>query len=244
MTSPAAEDKHQREDPPRKGILSYVRANGMPRTLKTGLKALKYSLFEQTESTWFSRALDDLPKFHAALFNDISFDLADAPDSPIPAWIEAHKNEFPWIYHPQELEAAYAEPHPYLAIRGGGEEIAGFVKLATGRVYIFDFNQEVVLPPGTGLIYDCLVVPAYRGRRILGDAVTHLLTQMRQRSLHTVWAHIAHYNQPSLKAFERLGFVPRARIRYVRCYRCSLFIRDGRYPFANLAAFLEERSRP
>jgi RimJ/RimL family protein N-acetyltransferase len=244
MPPSAAQDERQREGSPGRRILSYARANGVPRTVKTGLRALGHALFEQTESTWFSRSLFDLPEEGAALFGDISFELEDAPRSPIPSWIEAHKDAFPWIYHPEELEAAYAEPHPYLAIRNGEQEIVGFVKLATGRVHIFDFRREVALPPGTGLIYDCLVTPACRGRRILGAAVTYLLTQMGQRSLHTVWAHIAHYNQSSRRAFERLGFVPRARIRYVRCHRYSLFIRDGRHPFANLAAFLEERSRP
>ncbi len=222
-------------------MLTYLNEKGWRRSAFGAPKLLARLLFFQTESTWFSR--DVALRFRLNPQQDtLGFKMLPAADSRLPQWIQARKEEFPWIYHPKELETACRENHPYLTVQDG-KEIIGFIKLGINRVYIHDFDQIIRFPSESCFIYDSLVLPAYRGRRIVQRALAYAAPRLQSQGLRILWAHIAAYNHASLRAFDYMDFEPRAKIRYVRIHRSWVYVRDGFYPFRNLEALIEEMSR-
>lgn len=222
-------------------LVSYVANKGWRYALTRTKQISRQFTFDPAESCWFSRRISARSK-NSLKNKNIRFLLEPAKNSRIPDWIRSHKQDFPWIYYPKELDLALSEGHPYLTILDD-EKIIGFIKIGINRVYIIDFDQVIRFPSNACFIYDSLVIPEYRGMHILSAAVSHAMAKLHPKGYRIIWAHIADYNRSSLRAFGHIGFAKRTRINYIHISRFWIFVRDGFFPFRNLESLIKEMSK-
>lgn len=85
-------------------------------------------------------------------------------------------------------------------------KIAAYGWVLYGRISIPDLRLEIALPADHAYIWDCLTLPAYRGRGVFPGLLRYLLEDMRGRGIRLAWAATAPGNSASVRAFAKAGF--------------------------------------
>jgi ribosomal protein S18 acetylase RimI-like enzyme len=137
-------------------------------------------------------------------------------------WIREKSAEYPWIYIENELNTAVRENHIFPCATIGGE-IAGYVKIGFGKVYVHDFNREISIPPKDAMIYDTFVLPEHRGKKVALTLVTGAADYLKSRGYERLWCHIPDWNVASSTLYRRAGFREIKRIRFVRLMSFGFF---------------------
>jgi GNAT superfamily N-acetyltransferase len=73
--------------------------------------------------------------------------------------------------------------------------------------------------PGEAYIWDCATLPGHRGEGLYGALLSHLTLTLDGEGVQRAWIGANLENQPSLRAFARVGFKPVVRVVYVRLLR-------------------------
>jgi ribosomal protein S18 acetylase RimI-like enzyme len=143
-----------------------------------------------------------------------AFTLGREPVSPLPV----ARIRFAELANGQETALArasgisMAEVHRRLADSGSatlaldGETIAGYGWVQYGMVRIPDLRLAFSLPKHHVYIWDCLTLPAYRGRGVFPGLLRHMLDVLSRQGIVQVWAAIAPGNVASQRAFAKAGF--------------------------------------
>ncbi len=88
----------------------------------------------------------------------------------------------------------------------GDRSIAGYGWVSHDAARIYELGIHVRLPHGHAYIWDCLTLPAYRGRGIFPALLRFIVEQQRIAGIRQVWAGVAPENDASLRSFARAGF--------------------------------------
>ena len=148
-------------------------------------------------------------------------------------WLQNNKTKFTWIYFEKEIDAALKYDHIFYTMLHQGLLI-GYIKIGIGKVYIHDFDQTVIFPPGIAFIYDIFILPEYRGKNLSSHALNQTIRYLRNENFTGVFCHIEDWNKPSIKSFQKCGFLAWGSIRFVRMAFFSLFLKNRWWPFLNL----------
>ncbi len=205
---------------------------------KAARKARRLVVYRSTQSIWLYRTLKD-PVKPVQPAMDVEMVFLAQDKGRLIAWLKENSLSFPWIYIEKEVESAVANGHIFGCVCRG-DEIAGYVKIGAGPVYIHDFGRTVRFPSGVAFIYDTFVAPEYRGKRMGLYAVVEALSHLKRAGFKGVWCHIEEWNSASLRTFMRAGFTEASRIRFMRVVGLPLYIRGAGRPMMKLEPFLEQ----
>jgi len=198
-----------------------IRQEGLGAFLGRAAKKV-YSLFFRTNNAvWYRLDLNGAPAPDATGPAKVVF----SSGGEIIRWIREKSAEYPWIYIENELDTAFRENHVFPCATIGGE-IAGYLKVGFGRVYVHDFSREISLPAKVAMIYDTFVLPEYRGKHVGLTLVNQAVDYLRGRGYERLWCHIPEWNVASSTLYRRAGFREIKRIRFVRLMSFGFFNLD------------------
>jgi RimJ/RimL family protein N-acetyltransferase len=204
---------------------------------KTYFMVKKYVFFT-SESTWYEC---DVKSALATEENvaELDCEYLQEDKSSIIEWIREKHMEFPWMYFEKEINSSIQNKHIYMTIKSNGKYI-GYIKVGLGKTYIHDFDGDVVFPRDTAFIYDTFVSPAWRGKNISSYGLNVLSCYLKNKGLSRIICHIEDWNTASIRTFTKSKFRPVCKIRFVRVWKYSFFLRDKMYPFSDLAHLLDQ----
>jgi len=148
-------------------------------------------------------------------------------------WLYELKSEINWLWNKKEINTAKKYSHYYILIKLNGQK-AGCIKVGGSRVYITDFDREIVLPENTAFIYDTFIHADFRGHRLATRLVNETLTFLAIQGYSYVWCHIPRWNHASIKTYKKCGFLPVTYIRYFRFMFWSFYSKHPEKVFQNL----------
>jgi ribosomal protein S18 acetylase RimI-like enzyme len=93
----------------------------------------------------------------------------------------------------------------------------GWVTLGEER--IAEVEGTIRVGPGEAYIWDCATLPAWRGRGLYPALLRAIAQDLAAEGLEWVWIAARRENRPSLRGFEKAGYVPMADIDYWRLWR-------------------------
>ena len=112
----------------------------------------------------------------------------------------------------EDQAAELARDNVYCLVAFHNNEVAAFAWLATGDVAAeFNHNGDlraglpVFLPSDTGFVYNVLVTPDHRGRRLYSAVMKELASRMNERGVTRLILTTDATNTSSLKAIQRMG---------------------------------------
>lgn len=79
---------------------------------------------------------------------------------------------------------------------------------ATGRWPLTETDSELSIPPSDAVFTAGFVVPDYRGRRVFQAMYGASADHAQQLGLLHLWSWCEHFNHPSRRAMEAVGFHP------------------------------------
>jgi RimJ/RimL family protein N-acetyltransferase len=188
------------------GLIDRARDLARKQGARALLQELRLRLLYVTSATWYERDLAEP---------------IDAPFCPLEARIvldlpaRTLQRVAPEDLHPELLRTAAAHDH-LLAHATLNGAIGGYVLAAVGEVYVGDYRRCLTLPAGTAFIYDSLVAPELRGRRLLGQILAASMRRLHERGVERVFCHIPDWNLSSRRAYTALGFKPVGRVTFAQ----------------------------
>ena len=118
-----------------------------------------------------------------------SISLLTPPDLPLALAIEQRSHAFPWT------EATFASNQ--------GERYLNYRLDVDGKMAAFAITQWVL---DEATLFNIAVDPAYQ-RRGLGKALlSHLVEQLQQRDIFTLWLEVRASNHAAIALYEQTGF--------------------------------------
>ena len=112
----------------------------------------------------------------------------------------------------------------YCLVAESGDEIAGFVRFCTDRVYTEDrFLYSLLVPPNAVYCFDGYTKPSYRRRGILKALMGKVGRWMQDNGKTTPVAIVDLGNYISWNTHVQGGFVPLRRVKYLRLFRRRWF---------------------
>lgn len=104
------------------------------------------------------------------------------------------------------------------AVEAGPSVVAyGWVSL--GDEHIAEVEGTIRVGPGEAYIWDCATLPAWRGRGLYPALLRAIARDLAAEGLEWVWIAARRENLPSLRGFEKAGYVPMANVDYWRLWR-------------------------
>lgn len=202
-------------------IIDTARNEGCAALLKRAAKKAYSFVFRTNNAVWYRLDLASATAPQETGAVKVVF----SSGGEIIRWIREKSAEYPWIYIEDELDTAGRENHifPYATVGG---DIAGYVKIGFGRVYVHDFNREISIPPKDAMIYDTFVLPEYRGKHVALALVQEATDYLRSRGYERLWCHIPEWNVASRTLYQRAGFREVKRIRFVKLMSFRFFNLD------------------
>lgn len=178
-------------------------------------------LYSTNSAIWFKKNLEENLK---PLTSDINVQV-DFHNKNIIQWLHDNHNKYQWIYVPKEIKSADTNQHLFATLIYN-KTIIGYIKTGINKVYILDFDEDVLLPPDVAFIYDTFILPEYRGKNIIPFTIVKVISFLKQRGIKEVFCHIPKWNTASRRAFEKVGFKAIAYIRFWRAFKFKFLIKD------------------
>ncbi len=97
-----------------------------------------------------------------------------------------------------------------------GAAVAYYCFVSTGVVWIDEFGMERVFTAQEAYVHSCYTLPSYRGQGLHSRTLQAVCCWLAQRGVRRAFAVVAHRNVPSLRGFQRAGFVVAGSIEH-RC---------------------------
>ncbi len=192
------------------------------------LRIVFRNAFMTNKARWYRLHLDGL-ETHSETEASVTFGFMTFEEA-ISFFRENHKS-FPWMYIKEEMDVARESGHLFPCLRDNGE-IAGYIKLGTGKVFILDFGRVLCIPSTALFIYDTFIAPSHRGKGLASFLIKKTSQSARENEFRTVWCHIPSWNTPSVRAFGKAGFEPIGEIRFARILGKEIFCtRREKLPF-------------
>lgn len=213
-------------------IMNNYTQGGLTGLLKKGPRKLCRYFFYATSSAWYELKLGGTINSAATNLDIKTFFLIEDKNELID-WIDKNRNSFPWIFSRNEIEAAVENKHLFVMLKHG-DAIIGYLKIGVGSTYIKDFRNTVVFEPGTAFIYDTFILPEYRGMNLAFYALNKAAIYFSEMGFKRILCHIEAWNIPSIKSFEKAGFIQFCTISFVKAASFSFFLDNRFRPFLSL----------
>ena len=183
------------------------------------LSNLARKILRTNSATWYRMDLNGFvptsPKPGSPSFGFMSLD--EAQDFFI-----NHQGSFPWMFVKEEMEVAEAGRHVFPCLRDD-DAVIGYIKLGIEKAFVLDFERILYISPGAAFIYDTFISPSHRGMNLGSQLVGQTVKFAREQGFRTIWCHIPDWNDPSKKAFRRVGFEAVGEIRFVKLFGKDYF---------------------
>ncbi len=88
-----------------------------------------------------------------------------------------------------------------------------------GDEQIAEIEGRIRIAPGEAYIWDCATLPPFRGRGLYPALLRAIARDLAAEGFERVWVAARADNAPSLRGFEKAGYVHVADIRYLRIWR-------------------------
>jgi ribosomal protein S18 acetylase RimI-like enzyme len=107
-----------------------------------------------------------------------------------------------------------------------GDRIAAYGWASRGRECVGELERAFHMLPDEAYIWDCVTLPAYRGRGLYSALLAYMLSELRDAGVRRTWIGASLDNRPSIKGFMNAGFQPAIKLVYVRllALRCAWVI--------------------
>ncbi len=174
-------------------------------------------LYKANSGVWLSRDVDAPLKS----VSDIAGDFSSVKPADLASWLRQTEG-LAWAADERELATAEACAHLWTRWSVGGETVA-FCKVGTGRVFVEDFDREVVLPDSIAFISDIYVSRGARRKGIGRALLVATIALLEERGARRVVCHIPPANQASAGLFESVGFGTLGEVRYTRILGVASF---------------------
>lgn len=202
--------------------VQILKSEGIISFLNRGLQKLKWLSYSSSEAFWFYR---DLSETSERISPGIDARMEYESENEIIAWLQEHHAQFGYLYIPREIALQQRERHifPFVC---AGDDIVGYIKIGINQVYINDYDEVILLPGKTAMIYDTFVLPEYRGRNVASFIISEIIEFLRNAGFLHLWCHIPPGNRASINIYSNAGFRRVDHVRHWRLLRWKLFSRD------------------
>jgi ribosomal protein S18 acetylase RimI-like enzyme len=95
-------------------------------------------------------------------------------------------------------------------------DLVSYGWVSPGSECIGELEREIHLAPDEGYIWDCLTLPAYRGRGLYTTILRLIVNALSEQGFRRIWIGSAVSNRPSIRGFVAAGFRPVLRVVYLR----------------------------
>ena len=126
-------------------------------------------------------------------------------------WICQHSSDNDW----PQFRAALQHDHDLVVASSGGQAL-GWAWIGYERVHLTPLGRSILLPPGTGYLYEAYVRPAARGRGIGRALVGARCLVARQRGCDRLLTHVVEGNLASVHALQGHGFAITGRTHFIK----------------------------
>lgn len=164
------------------------------------LRAIKRFVYQSNAALWYQKDL---------------LEGSTAPDMRLPVRVDIHDAEGTlkwlrafqesWMYNEKEIDVGLKEGHYFANAKLDGR-IIGYTKIGIGRVYIYDFGTCLALPGHVSFLYHVYVEKEFRKNSIAQNLILGVISDLVPKGYRSMSCHIAHWNTPSIRLFESLGF--------------------------------------
>jgi GNAT superfamily N-acetyltransferase len=134
----------------------------------------------------------------------------------------------PGIANQREIENMLYENHLIYTLVAD-DEIAGYLKVGKERVYIHDFNREIVFSPRTAFIMDTFIKENFRGKKLFHLLISAAKFDIQRRGYKKIYCHIRIDNFISSTAYEKHGFIRRGLVIYEKIFGIPLLRLPSHY---------------
>jgi GNAT superfamily N-acetyltransferase len=136
-------------------------------------------------------------------------------------WICQHASDADW----PQFRAALQHDHDLVVASAAGQAL-GWAWIGYERVHLTPLGRSILLPPGTGYLYEAYVRPAARRRGIGRALVGARCLCARQRGCDRLLTHVVEGNLPSLRALQAHGFAITGRTHFVKALVVRMWTRS------------------
>jgi len=136
-------------------------------------------------------------------------------------WICQHASDTDW----PQFRAALQHDHDLVVATSAGQAL-GWAWIGYERVHLTPLGRSILLPPGTGYLYEAYVRPAARRRGIGRALVGARCLCARQRGCDRLLTHVVEGNLASRRALEAHGFAITGRTHFVKALVVRMWTRS------------------
>ncbi|HEV2236228.1 MAG TPA: GNAT family N-acetyltransferase [Ktedonobacterales bacterium] len=94
--------------------------------------------------------------------------------------------------------------------------LAAWGWVSFGVEAIGELERSLHMRPGEAYCWDCVTLPAYRGRGLYTALLGHLAATLRGAGAMRLWIGASRANRPSVRGFAAAGFRPAVNLTYLR----------------------------
>lgn len=94
--------------------------------------------------------------------------------------------------------------------------IASYCWVSKGEEQVGEMERRIRLETGEAYIWDCATLPPFRRQHLYTAVLAYLARRLAADGFNRLWVGANLENEPSLKAFERVGFRPVVTLTFGR----------------------------
>ncbi len=185
--------------------------------IKTG-RQLKKVCFDTNAAVWFFKNLTI--QISAEQNEGVKFELAEKCE--FDQWLQAHSEQFPWIYVEQEVLATANDPRFCFVVKANNDIVA-FLKVAVKSAYVLDYDEHLSLSTDMAFVQDTFVLPQFRRKEIAKFLLSHAMIFLSNRGYNWIFCHIPEWNIASRRLYKSLGFKRLAHVYFVRLFKWKFY---------------------
>jgi len=214
--------------------------------LKRIIRSLRSRSYRTNCSGWYMAPLrTSRQKQSSGTIEKLKFQVLTGENrSILNRWLVENQKRYPWVYFPEEIDAAERYHHWYPCLFDN-DKLVGFIKLGRNCVYIHDFEGIIKLPDRVAFVYDTFVDPEYRHRGLAQAMLLNTMSYLEKHGYNKVFCHIEDWNKASVNAFTSVGFSRVGTVRYLRLTLFKWLIIDSHWHRpSKLIELLDTKSEP
>jgi GNAT superfamily N-acetyltransferase len=135
-------------------------------------------------------------------------------------WVCNHATDADW----PQFRTALQHDHDVVVARMGERDV-GWAWIGYEKVFLAPLGRAILLPPGTGYLYEAYVRPDARGLGIGRALVAARCQQARRRRCERLLTHVVEGNVASLRALGAHGFAVVGRTHFLKALLLRVWTR-------------------